>query len=93
MQLKASVGTPHHLETKIVKTGRDARVFLEKRLRERQVWASRYNTALEAELIAILEELNSLPIGALPVGELKEWTVADEVTGVTFVYQLVKEKP
>lgn len=90
MRFKSTVGTPNHRSIKVHTTASAAKKWLRKEIADRREWASRYNHAADADLANISNEINDLDLVALPIGDVREWTAVDEVSGLTFVYSTEK---
>lgn len=91
MQFHARTGTPSHLETKTYGSPGLAKSHLRTRINSRVEWAKRYNTETARQLLAIREQVDSLNLATIRVGEVRRWTATDDYTNVEFVFELEKE--
>lgn len=88
MIIEVRAGTPNELETSRKTTPASAKSFFRTRLRAREKWAARYNTRTKTDLAAIRNQIADINIKELPVGEARKWSARDDVSGVTFVYEM-----
>lgn len=86
LQVFCWAGTPHELETKLCNTPAGVKTFLRGRIRAREEWAARYNTATKRQLERAREELDALNVQTVNVGSKREWTAVDDYSGVKFVH-------
>ena len=92
MKILARVGTPHHQEEKTYTRPGEAKRHLGKRLNTHNEWALRYNHDLARKLAAINEEIQSVDVVTLDIGEVRHWEATDSHTGVRFVFELEKRQ-
>jgi hypothetical protein len=89
-RFEARHGTPHHLDVKSYTQPSLAKKFLVGKMKDREEWASKFNLEAQRRLAAAREEFDGLDIAKLKVGDRRRWEVADEHTGVVFVFVVEK---
>lgn len=88
MRVRCSYGTPAELETVTKTQAGLARAFLREKLRQREKWAERFNGEVKRRCASAREQVDGLDLTTIPVGDVRRWTIDDDVTGVTFVFEL-----
>lgn len=85
---ETSLGTPETQERKSHNTAASARTRATKGLKDLMEFGAVFNHALQNECASVLSQLRDVNLNTLPIGDWREWRVADEPSGLIHVVRL-----